>query len=95
MSRLLSGWQPRLVFNTKTLLNFRRDFDASLDELLQKVWDGQRIDQTEALRLYELNGCTSGTAGPRGWAKHTLERGSRVPNNKSASGSTTLKFLFM
>ena len=29
-------------------------YDASLDELLQKVWDGQRIDQTEALRLYGL-----------------------------------------
>lgn len=29
-------------------------YDASLDELLQKVWDGQRINQTEALRLYSL-----------------------------------------
>jgi cyclic dehypoxanthinyl futalosine synthase len=28
--------------------------DASLDELLQKVWDGRRIDQPEALRLYRL-----------------------------------------
>src|SRR5437879_10620057 len=28
--------------------------DASLDELLQKVWDGCRIDQAEALRLYRL-----------------------------------------
>ena len=28
--------------------------DASLDELLQKVWDGGRIDATEALRLYAL-----------------------------------------
>jgi cyclic dehypoxanthinyl futalosine synthase len=28
--------------------------DASLDELLQKVWDGQRINQAEALRLYHL-----------------------------------------
>src|SRR5213596_231578 len=28
--------------------------DASLDELLQKVWDGKRIDQAEALRLYHL-----------------------------------------
>jgi 2-iminoacetate synthase ThiH len=27
-------------------------YDASLDELLQKVWDGQRISQAEALRLY-------------------------------------------
>ena len=29
-------------------------YDASLDELLQKVWDGQRINATEALRLYTL-----------------------------------------
>ncbi|HZL13732.1 MAG TPA: CofH family radical SAM protein, partial [Verrucomicrobiae bacterium] len=29
-------------------------YDASLDELLQKVWDGQRISQSEALRLYHL-----------------------------------------
>ncbi|HXS69589.1 MAG TPA: radical SAM protein, partial [Candidatus Polarisedimenticolia bacterium] len=29
-------------------------YDASLDDLLQKVWDGQRINQTEALRLYHL-----------------------------------------
>jgi cyclic dehypoxanthinyl futalosine synthase len=29
-------------------------YDASLDELLQKVWDGQRISQKEALRLYQL-----------------------------------------
>jgi len=29
-------------------------YDATLDELLQKVWDGQRIDQAEAQRLYHL-----------------------------------------
>ena len=29
-------------------------YDASLDELLQKVWDGKRIDAAEALRLYHL-----------------------------------------
>src|SRR5438552_12252374 len=29
-------------------------YDASLDELLQKVWDGQRIDPSEALRIYGL-----------------------------------------
>ncbi len=29
-------------------------YDASLDELLQKVWDGQRIDGAEAKRLYAL-----------------------------------------
>jgi len=29
-------------------------YDASLETLLQKVWDGQRIDATEAGRLYAL-----------------------------------------
>ncbi len=29
-------------------------YDASLDELLQKVWDGRRINQSEAVRLYHL-----------------------------------------
>jgi cyclic dehypoxanthinyl futalosine synthase len=29
-------------------------YDRPLDDLLQKVWDGQRIDGTEALRLYPL-----------------------------------------
>ncbi len=29
-------------------------YDASLDELLQKIWDGKRIDSAEALRLYHL-----------------------------------------
>jgi cyclic dehypoxanthinyl futalosine synthase len=29
-------------------------YDASLDELLQKVWEGKRISQAEALRLYYL-----------------------------------------
>ncbi len=29
-------------------------YDATLDELLQKVWDGERISQAEALRLYVL-----------------------------------------
>jgi cyclic dehypoxanthinyl futalosine synthase len=29
-------------------------YDASLDELLQKVWDGRRINAIEALRLYKL-----------------------------------------
>ena len=28
--------------------------DAGYDELLQKVWDGQRINQADALRLYQL-----------------------------------------
>jgi len=29
-------------------------YDASLDELLQKTWAGQRINPAEALRLYHL-----------------------------------------
>ena len=29
-------------------------YDAALDDLLQKVWDGQRINQAEARRLYAL-----------------------------------------
>lgn len=29
-------------------------YDASLDDLLQKVWDGQRVHQAEALRLWAL-----------------------------------------
>ena len=29
-------------------------YDASLDGLLQEIWDGQRINQAEALRLYSL-----------------------------------------
>ena len=29
-------------------------YDASLDDLLQKVWDGKRIDRAEARRLYAL-----------------------------------------
>jgi cyclic dehypoxanthinyl futalosine synthase len=29
-------------------------YDASLDELLQKVWDGQRVNPAEALWLYRL-----------------------------------------
>jgi cyclic dehypoxanthinyl futalosine synthase len=29
-------------------------YDASLDDLLQKVWNGARIDAAEALRLYHL-----------------------------------------
>jgi hypothetical protein len=29
-------------------------YDASLDELLQKVWDGKRVSQSEALALSQL-----------------------------------------
>jgi cyclic dehypoxanthinyl futalosine synthase len=32
----------------------RMIYDRSLDDLLQKVWDGGRIDPAEALRLYRL-----------------------------------------
>ena len=28
--------------------------DATLDALLQKVWDGGRVEQSEALRLFHL-----------------------------------------
>ena len=37
-------------------------YDASLDELLQKVWDGQRINQAEALRFLD----TYVSEAPRG-----------------------------
>lgn len=30
-------------------------YDASLDDLLQRVWDGARVSQSEALRLYHLS----------------------------------------
>jgi cyclic dehypoxanthinyl futalosine synthase len=30
-------------------------YDASLDDLLQKVWEGKRISQADALRLYHLS----------------------------------------
>lgn len=29
-------------------------YDVSIDELLQRVWDGQRVSQADALRLYAL-----------------------------------------
>ncbi len=29
-------------------------YDGSIDELMQRVWDGQRINQADALRLYAL-----------------------------------------
>src|SRR6266446_3248768 len=43
-----------LVLNANFHYVRRVIYDASLDELLQKVWDGQRINQAEALRLCHL-----------------------------------------
>jgi len=40
-------------------------------------------------------GCTSGTPSPRAWAKQTFDRTNRVLRHKSASGSTTLKKIFV
>jgi cyclic dehypoxanthinyl futalosine synthase len=45
--------QP-LVLRRRTRYPFRVIYDASLDELLQKVWTGGRINAAEALRLYKL-----------------------------------------
>src|ERR1039458_1048801 len=45
---------PRLVSRRNLRYVRRVIYDASLDELLQRVWDGQRINQAEALRLYHL-----------------------------------------
>src|SRR5215471_51738 len=43
-----------LVFDPDLAYVFRVSSAASLNDLQQKVWDGQRINQTEALRLYQL-----------------------------------------
>lgn len=40
-------------------------YDRSLDQLLQKVWDGHRIDPEEALRLYHLPLEAMGTLADR------------------------------
>jgi hypothetical protein len=40
-------------------------------------------------------GCTSGTEGPVACMKRIFARSIRVPRQKSARGSTTLKFLCM
>src|SRR4051812_7295831 len=45
---------PCLCAGAVRLHSARMIHDASLDELLQKVWDGGRIDEAEALRLYAL-----------------------------------------
>src|SRR6185503_7469816 len=41
-------------FELTTPLSLGVVYNGSLDDLLQKVWDGQRIDQDAALRLYKL-----------------------------------------
>jgi cyclic dehypoxanthinyl futalosine synthase len=45
---------PLLVSQSDPRYVQRVIYDASLDELLQTVWDGKRINQAEALRLYHL-----------------------------------------
>ena len=40
-------------------------YDAMLDDLLQKVWDGKRIDSSEALRLAKLSLDELGALGDR------------------------------
>ena len=39
------GWDRERIHSPSMI------HDASLDSLLQKVWDGRRIDRAEALRL--------------------------------------------
>src|ERR1017187_1060475 len=50
----LAQFSLRLVSRRNLRYVRRVIYDASLDELRQKVWDGQRINQAEALRLYHL-----------------------------------------
>ena len=45
---------PPLVLASSFHYAFAVTDDGPLDQLLQKVWDGQRINQAEALRLYHL-----------------------------------------
>ncbi len=48
-------WGARSLVSRVELRYFARVIhDASLDELLQRVWDGQRITPSDALRLYHL-----------------------------------------
>jgi len=42
-------WNPGEKYKLNTVI-----YDPSLDDLLQKVWDGQRVSQADALRLYRL-----------------------------------------
>ncbi len=43
-----------LFFGTALHSTLHMIYDATLDKLLQKVWEGRRIDMAEARRLYEL-----------------------------------------
>jgi cyclic dehypoxanthinyl futalosine synthase len=47
-------WSVSLSFSVNCDYPAGVIYDASLDDLLQKVWDGKRIDPAEALRLYHL-----------------------------------------
>jgi len=54
-------WPPMFAFPAPALVpsgtlrySFEVIYDASLDDLLQKVWDGHRIGRAEAVRLYAL-----------------------------------------
>ncbi len=51
--RLLGGDAPLVLFWTFYYVA-AVIYDASLDDLLQQVWDGRRINQAEALQLYSL-----------------------------------------
>ena len=53
--------------------------------------DARRYE-TANTGLRRAFGCTFGTDGPLACLKWTLERRSKVPRHKSASGKTTLKF---
>jgi len=44
----------RLEFVPPSVRLSRMIYDASMDDLIQRVWDGRRIDSAEALRLYHL-----------------------------------------
>jgi cyclic dehypoxanthinyl futalosine synthase len=55
-ARLYNPWNTASAVVLKTRVSYLQSviYDASLDELLQKVWDGRRINPAEALRLYHL-----------------------------------------
>jgi cyclic dehypoxanthinyl futalosine synthase len=55
-ARLYNPWDTASAVVLKTRISYLQSviYDASLDELLQKVWDGRRINPAEARRLYPL-----------------------------------------